>query len=114
MENMPRKTKPSKVKVLGQQYTIDWIDSGDVETTPGITKDMVLGQLSASRQWIAIRKDQGKDQLRDTLLHELLHCCYYMMKGDTGDEETIGMIAPVLLDLLRSNPQVVRFLLEEN
>lgn len=64
---------------------------------------------------IALEPAQGEDQMRDSLLHEILHGIVFATGVDQDiDAETIErLIRPLstgLLDVLRRNPAVVAFL----
>lgn len=54
------------------------------------------------------------DLLAETMLHEMMHCCYTAAgrSGETlAEEAVIDTLSPVLLDTLRRNPDVASFLL---
>lgn len=94
--------------VLGQLYPISWIHETEVTTKPRITSEVKAGRTSVAYQWIAVDLDQGPDQLRDSLLHEVLHVCLGMLGKDA--DETVELLSPVLLDTLRGNPALVTWL----
>lgn len=61
---------------------------------------------------------QADGQLRDTLLHEALHAIVWCSGGsrllalsDEDEERMVRLISPWLLQLLRDNPDLVRYLL---
>lgn len=68
------------------------------------------------RQLILLDPDQEKDMLADTLLHEILHALYYtsgLGEIESPTEEQIVFIySPHLLALLRNNPEILQFMLE--
>jgi hypothetical protein len=64
---------------------------------------------------ITIDPDQADSQIRDTLLHEVLHACLDLI-GINGDidadteEKLVRRLAPILLLVLRDNQQLVSYL----
>jgi hypothetical protein len=67
--------------------------------------------LEAQRE-IHIRTDMNPDFEQHVFLHELLHACVSESGLSHEMEETfVGVIAPRLLEVLRDNPGVVRYLL---
>lgn len=82
-----------------------------------LASKLEAGRTSVAHQRIAIDLDLGADQIRDTLLHEVLHACRMMLnlelEDDTAEENAIRALSPVLLDVLRSNADFVQFLLTE-
>lgn len=72
------------------------------------------GKFDLVGQTITLSPELGFDGLRDTLLHELLHALLVTLELDGKKEERIVLaLAPLLLDTLRRNPKLVRFLLGE-
>lgn len=69
------------------------------------------GKADHAGQRLIVSEEQGAHQERDTLLHELLHMCGLVV-GHELDEHQVGAITPVLLDVLRSNPDAVAYLTE--
>ncbi len=75
----------------------------------------LVGRCSHRTLTIHIEPDQARSQMRDTLLHEVLHAVANMTAldgewGDEREEEVILRLAPALLDVLRRNPRLVAFL----
>lgn len=97
--------------IIGQPFTISWI-----EGSPGpLSQAHRLGTSNVSDQLIAVKGDQGENQQRDTLLHELLHACFNItgaLPNEKVQEQAILALAPVLLDVLRSNSAVTTWLIE--
>lgn len=64
---------------------------------------------------ITIDGAMAASMIADTLLHEIMHCCYRVSGLGTGkitEEEAIEHLTAILLDTLRRNPAVARYLLE--
>lgn len=58
------------------------------------------------------------DTSRDTVLHEVLHAIAFLsgLSSDWGtqrEEEIVRRLSPLLLDVLRRNPALVAYLLED-
>lgn len=64
---------------------------------------------------IYVKEELGPSQRRDTILHELIHACNSFTGLDSElsekvEERVARRLAPVLLDILRSNPTLLRYL----
>lgn len=73
-----------------------------------------VGEVRILDQHILITPNQHEDQARDTLLHECLHVIAQQtvtLKIYDEQEDLILRWTPVLLGLLRDNPELVDFLL---
>lgn len=94
---------PTEMRILGQTWTVN---------TEPMQRDGRLGHSDVAQQRLDICEDQVPGQLRDTLLHEVLHACINSVgvKCKHG-ERIVAALSPVLLDALRSNPALVTFLL---
>ena len=76
-------------------------------------KTDLLGSHDGQRQRLILAPDQAPDCEADTLLHEILHACYYIgggQKDDDQEEEFVATVSGLLLDCLRRNPQLVSYL----
>ena len=74
------------------------------------------GRTTHRNQSIVLAEGIGPDQEADTVLHELLHACLSVSGAankvsDGLQEELVAAITPLLLDVLRRNPQLVAYLL---
>lgn len=90
----------------------------DFEVKYPSVKD-TLGETFADDGLIEIRSTQSAANMRDTMLHEALHAIFFhsgMTQGMTRDDEEriIVTISPWILQLLRENPALVRFLLKDS
>lgn len=68
-----------------------------------------LGLCSYDTATVSIRQGMGASKTREVLLHEVLHACGYPSLCDK-DEEFVDTIAPALLQVLRSNPELLAYL----
>lgn len=107
--------RPLVVRICGQPFIVSYgdalVDPGGGELTPSGVSD-VRGQE------IQLFEGQAEHQMRDTMIHEILHAVIGMTghEGDfrKGGEETVIVGASAaLLDVLRSNPHLVAWLTEE-
>lgn len=66
--------------------------------------------------WHLIRLDLDHPHTAnaETLLHEALHCVWHQtpltVEHDGAEEQVVTAMAPLILELLRSNPDLVAFL----
>lgn len=75
-------------------------------------KDWV-GWLSYKSQQICIDPTVAKVCFQETFLHELLHGIWeFVGLDEKGEERTINGLAPALLLVMQTNPEIVKFLLE--
>lgn len=103
--------RPLNVDVAGQRFDITYYDTTD-DAIPLATADK-SGRMSLTKQRISIDGNNGPDQLRDVVLHEIIHACLGVVSEDnpSDDEERItAMLAPMLLYVLRRNPHIAAFL----
>jgi hypothetical protein len=72
-----------------------------------------VGSSNHHQLKITIDGDMAATMVADTLLHEIVHCCYRVSgvgAGKMTEEEAIEHLTPVLLDTLRRNPDVAQYL----
>lgn len=103
---------PKKAKVGPHTYTLR-----AVENLESLTDQ--TGGVTFSEAVIVYDPAQAHTQLRDTLLHELLHCVIFEtplrkeLKDSEEEEKLVWTLSPRILALLRDNPQLVAFLTEK-
>ena len=119
---MPR---PSKIDVVGQNFNVEWVEPGG----PLIWGDQEVeevdkyacGYTNAAAQVIRLKSepDLGFDAVRDTLLHEVFHAIMSVTGlseepwlDEANAESVATRVAPVLLDVVRSNPMFIQYLQE--
>lgn len=103
----PRRIKvgPHDFKVLRSKAAIrkrEWLH-----------KEELYGETNLPAQEIIVHPTQGPSQLRDTVLHEVLHACAAVAGGpipQEDEERFVRPVATVLLGVLRDNPKLVAFL----
>lgn len=82
----------------------------------------VYGQTMASRGTILLNPEQAPSQMRDTLLHEILHAAVDAASlsvgesapiNDATEEQIVRALSPWILQAIRDNPRLVAFLTEK-
>lgn len=75
------------------------------------------GRCISTKQLILLDPNQGPDQLRDTLMHEIEHAIWdqtlLRLPGKLTQERVIEAMTPVRLDTYRRNPQLAAYLFDE-
>lgn len=77
----------------------------------GVNDSDSLGEWDARNATIHYDPSQTLPVLRETILHEMLHCIFEHTGVDPDEHETlIRSISPLVLETLRRNPELVEFL----
>lgn len=88
--------------------------------------DSVEGMSNGNQRLILLRGDRPYDSAADTVLHEVLHQCLHVAGLDAGvltgedvtahdvEERVVRAMSGMLLDTLRENPELVRYLLHNS
>lgn len=75
----------------------------------------VVGLFGADMESILIDPQLGRMKERETVLHEVRHGIWHMCLSDElsdkQEEKVIKRETPLLLDVLRRNPRLVKYLL---
>lgn len=102
--------KPPKVVYVG---TFDY----DVRLTKDLSSS-ILGETDTDNDLILIRKDQSKANLRDTLIHELLHAVLFaggiskaLDFDHDKEEKLVVLLSPWINALIQDNPELIDYLL---
>lgn len=114
-------TRPERIVILGYPFQIRWDYDRASRLSPSLDTWWDMGATDVQRQILHVRAvESGEHQLRDTLLHEVIHACIRMtaqkdrfkeMEGEDHPEEPlVYALATALLGVLRSNPSVVTYL----
>ena len=102
---------PSEVMIGGSPHEVRVFEPMDSDSW-----DQLLGRYSPGTGVItgviSTRRAQSLSDQRDTMLHEVLHGVD-QVAGTSAGEAVVEAWAPVLLDVLRSNPGLVAFLLAD-
>lgn len=95
--------------ILGKKYRL----LGSTET--GLTvldRQVNAGNTSNHQTTITVAMNQSRDQMHDTLIHEILHTLDYAVRLNLKEKQ-VHRLAAVLLAVFRANPDLLRLLLGE-
>lgn len=99
---------PENVRVGPHTYRVVVVPDGILE---GSGSD---GTCNPRHLVIALDQGQPATQMADTLLHELCHAMLATVKTDDDTEEAVCLaLAPALLGLLRDNPVLMAWLIDD-
>lgn len=76
-----------------------------------------VGKTYHHKQTIYVDCSQASDMMADTVLHEVLHCLWGLTSlsiewSEKKEERYTRLLSPILLDVMRSNPQLVDYLMQ--
>ena len=95
-------TPPASVNVLGREFALVPVD-GMVEA------QQAVGNCNSFQHLIQYEPNQSPIELRDTVLHELIHATDYLMKAGMTERQ-VTVIATGLTLVFKDNPALVAFL----
>lgn len=95
-----RLREPAQVKIGVHPHT--------VHRVPGKTMGDRLGDSDPDGLTIRLRKFLRRSKAREILLHEIIHLCDFQIP-----EKWVDRLAPILLGVLRDNPELITYLLGE-
>lgn len=103
---------PTRIRVLGKVYSIEETEN----VQGGEDHEVLSGHCAPLLCHIQVSTEQHIQQIRDSLLHELLHaiwsesglCC--TIGEERIEEHLVHTLASAILALLRDNPALVRYL----
>lgn len=89
----------------------------DTDTARLLRDEESKGDSRPDHLLIRLDTDRPHTGLAETLLHEALHCVWHQtsLSVDHGEaeEQIVTALAPLVLQLLRANPDLVTFLMGE-
>lgn len=101
---------PRRLKIVGKVYRIEPVARDTINGND-------YGDCHPPECRIRVASDVDIQQIRDTLLHELLHALWSESALGSGEglceESVVRQLATSLLATLRDNPALVRFLTEK-
>lgn len=101
---------PSSVQILGHCFRID----SSPEASKLLKADETNGDCHADECLIRLDSTRPPSLVAQTLLHEVLHAVWVFTPLPTKrEEDVVTALSPILLDVLRRNPEVVAFLVGE-
>jgi hypothetical protein len=93
--------------VFGKKWTLKAV-RGKAKSAVGLT-DKEYGQTVDDDRVVHIDTARHADEVRETLLHELLHCVEYSAAFDVK-EAHIAQLSVGLFAILRDNPKLRAFI----
>lgn len=101
---------PERIKIGAHWWTIKH-DSIDV---PRMRDENVYGESDEKTFTIAIDYGRAHERQAETLLHEIYHAIQttWLLPKDRSDEAVVKATTAGLLQVLRDNPEVVKFILK--
>lgn len=107
-----KKTKkiPSKIKLGPYLYRIEMVKS----LQDGKGTDL-MGHCKSGEHLIELREELPPDRERAVLLHELMHAMWEMgaLEEETKEELAVLILSPLLLGVMKENPKLMEYLLNE-
>lgn len=105
---LPAAKLPASVRVAAFDFTIEtWHPMG-------AAANRRYGEFSSMEGVIRVDPQAGRVKTLHTLIHEILHACYWAYTIDEKDDEerTVSLMATALVQVLRDNPDLLRFVTE--
>lgn len=107
---------PSSVRIGPHNYSV----IADVTAILKISaedNERKLGTCDTRMCVINVDPEQADSQLRDTVLHEVLHACFDLIGAgedisDDTEEKLVRRLSPVLMDVINKNPRLMTWLTE--
>lgn len=114
---------PKSIQVGPLRLNIEFIDNVAEKIShgqPATNEDasaITYGCLSYKDQTIYLASNQQSDITADTLLHEVLHAIWSTVGGwaytEADEERIVSMLSGTLLDTLRRNKELTRYLFND-
>lgn len=89
---------PKKIKVAGINYQVK---ETDLVVINGSTD--YVGSINQARAEIEVLNSLSKTRKEQTLVHEILHACFYEAGFDEHDEDVVNRVSVVLYQVLKDN-----------
>ena len=81
-----------------------------IDATESLSASRNLGECSNTSQELLYSLKQGSDQLKDTVLHEILHAIDYAVQANLKERQ-VHIMATGILSVLRDNKKLAEWLL---
>lgn len=103
---------PKSVKVLGKKYKVV-VAEPEVKVN-GADKlldssNFLYGRCNSRDCTITLNADQDVEQMKDTLVHEMLHAYDYSLQLDLTEHQ-VRRLAVCVMSMLADNPEVAKLL----
>jgi len=99
------------IDIMGKPYSVEF-------STTLMAVDDCVGKCLPSKQMICVDETQARGQLRDTLMHEVMHGVFSEsglgteIKGEDEEETIVRRLTTGFLQVLRANPKFTKLLTE--
>ncbi len=105
---------PKEIQVGPYRYRIS-TEKAEMDALQAEQRCGLAGFHDELQTQITTHPEQTQDSMADTLLHELLHACLIQsgVQDRDREEDYVSGISATLLDTLRRNPDLVKFLTED-
>ncbi len=108
---------PTSIDIGPFRYTIT-IDELTRQRAQETSRELLLGQTDHDKLEMILDAKQPDSLMRETLLHETLHLVTEINGlrfewGDTKEEGVVRRLSPILLEVLRRNPELVAYLMAD-
>lgn len=100
---------PFRWEILYDAYLLKEAQHMDGEGRFGITRPEKID--------IVVDPERPERAIAETLLHEVLHACawtYGVDWGNAAEESVIAPLSSAVLDMMRRNPVMMHYLIEES
>lgn len=109
--------RPDTIQVGPRRYSVV-VDRSLMDRESVVYGSQLAGNCDHEKQVITLDPDLGSDCAAETLLHEVIHAVNNLVGINVhlsrDDEERVtNALAPALLDTMRRNPALVKFLIAE-
>lgn len=106
---------PAKITLGPHNYEI----RSDVDTARLLRDEDARGDSRPDQLVIRIDVDRPHTAVAETLLHEALHCVWHQTSlrvehDNDAEEKAVTALAPLLLQMLRRNPELTAYLTGED
>lgn len=106
--------KPRALRIGGARWKVRW----SKKAVDRLARDKVSGG-ACSQRWLTIAVEPlpaSPVAEREVLLHEVIHACVMASAvpwAEKTEERFVATVSPRLLEVLRDNPALVRYLTEK-
>lgn len=101
--DVSKPSAPATIRVAGKVYVLEPVERNDLGADRA-------GEANHRKLRITYDTAWAPCQQRDTVLHEVLHCCE-AAAGIELQEQEVASIATLLYGVMRDNPELVKWLM---
>lgn len=101
--------RPASVRIFGRLCAVRFLD--EVSSSKG---ESLLGQFDSNDWTIFVKNGQHPFEEADTVIHEILHAIYYVLRMDpevdSDEESVVAKFASGITGVLAENPDLFPYL----